>query len=556
MTLTPRPEMAIPEMTARAARRAFPKGNPYITLRDELGELYADETFASLFSWKGEEAQSPGMLALVCVMQYMEGLSDRQAAEAVRARLDWKYALGLELDDAGFDASLLTRFRQRLLEGEAEAAILDTILGVAVEKKLLKKRGRQRTDATHVLGAVRDLSRLELVGETVRQALEVLAVAVPEWLRAQADPAWFERYGRRWELYRLPEGKEAQAELALAVGADGYRLLTALYGEAELTALWTHPAVEALRQIWIQQYYRENDQVYWRQAGNLPPGAVMLNSPYDLEVRYGVKRQTTWKGYKVHVTETCDADTPHLVVAVTTTLATTPDYQMLDPIHQELAAKDLLPAEQTVDAGYVDAGNLVSSQVDHQVRVVGPVTPDTSWQAREQSGYDVATFWVDWEAQQVTCPQGQTSRTWSPGVDGTGNPVIHVRFAAQDCLACPARHQCTRAVKGARSLCIRPQAEHEALQRARREQQGEAFRQRYKVRAGVEGTLSQAIRTQGLRRSRYIGLAKTHLQHLFTAAAINLSRLADWLAGEAQHIPIPERRAATRTSHLAALVPS
>jgi transposase len=314
--------------------------------------------------------------------------------------------------------------------------------------------------------------------------------------------------------------------------------------------------VEALRQVWIQQYYRKDDQVEWRLAGNLPPGARVINSPYDLEVRYGVKRQTSWKGYKVHMTETCDADTPHLIVEVATTAATTPDYAMVASIHTALADKGMLPQEHLMDAGYVDTGNLVSSQREHEVQVVGPVAPDPSWQAREQNGYDLSTFFVDWERQQVTCPQGQTSRTWTPGKDSTGNAVIHIRFARQECLDCPVRNQCTRAVQGARSLCIRPQAEHETLQRARRDQQSHDFHQRYRARAGIEGTLSQGIRTQGLRRTRFIGLAKTHLQHLLTAAAINLSRLADWFAAENCLIPIPARRATTRTSHLASLAPT
>lgn len=546
----------IPQMTVEIARRTFPKGNKYMTLRDGLGVVYRDEEFAELFSWKGEVAKSPGLLAMVCVMQYMESLSDRQAAEAVRARIDWKYALGLTLDDPGFDASVLSRFRQRLLDGGAEMRILDRLLTVCQEKGLLKKRGRQRSDSTHVLGAVRELNRLELVGETVRQALEVLAVAVPEWLRQQVSGEWFERYGQRMEQGRFPQNQEEQAALRLTIGADGYHLLSAFYAAKELAALRANPAVETLRQVWVQQYYQENGQVHWRQAGNLPPGRLMLQSPYDLDIRYSQKRQTRWKGYKVHETESCDDDTPHLIVHVETTYATVPDCEMVVPIHTALAQKDLLPQEHLMDAGYVDADNVIHSQQHHQVDLVGPMRPDRSWQVRQDNGFDVSCFLIDWEAKKATCPNGKRSQVWSEGVDSQGTHSIHIRFARTDCLACPTRNQCTHAQDGPRGLRIRTQSAHELLQQRRQEQRTPAFQQRYRPRAGVEATLSDAIRNYDLRHSRYIGLAKTRLQHFFTAVAINFSRIASWLTADSLDIPIPDRRSTTRITHFAALAPS
>lgn len=556
MALAPPKPPGIPAETVRIARRAFPKGSPYMRLRDELGPVYTDEAFAQLFSWKGEIAQAPGLLALVCVMQYMEGLSDRQAAEAVRARIDWKYALGLAIDDAGFDASVLSRFRQRLLDGGTEGEILERILRLAHDKQLVKPRGRQRTDATHVLGAVRDLNRLELVGETLRQALEVLAGAVPAWLQGWVPAEWFDRYGRRIEQARLPKSTRAQTDLRLTIGADGYQLLRTLYADETLQSLWDHPAIEALRQIWVQQFYLEDDQVHWRQARNLPSGSRMLQSPYDLEVRYGQKRQMSWKGYKVHLTESCDTERPHLIVHVETTPATTPDCEVVDPIHQALADKGLLPAEQLLDGGYMDADNLVECRQRHQVTLVGPVADDPSWQAQEQKGFALSDFSIDWAHQQARCPQGQTSRSWSTATDSTHNPVIHIGFAPRDCQACPSRESCTRSSKGARTLTLRHQAQHEALQKARRHQQTEAFRQRYQARAGVEGTVSQGVRAYDLRRTRFIGLAKTHLHHLLSAAAINLVRLADWFEACQRQVPLAARRATTRTSRLAALAPS
>jgi transposase len=230
MSLKPELVPPIPEETKRIAKDSFPKGNTYMRMRDELGTFYQDEQFASLFPPQGQPAESPWRLALICVMQFAENLSDRQAADAVRARIDWKYALSLKVTDSGFDFSVLSEFRTRLLDGGMEQELLDTMLTIFQEHGLLKQRGKQRTDSSHVLAAVRRLNRLESVGETLRATLNSLAVASPEWLAQIAHPDWFDRYGKRIEEYRLPKGKDARRELGEIIGhrwddTHGRRLL-------------------------------------------------------------------------------------------------------------------------------------------------------------------------------------------------------------------------------------------------------------------------------------------------------------------------------------------
>jgi transposase len=198
MSLQAEPIFEVPEMIAEVARAAFPKGNVYLTLRDELGTIFENDDFADLFPERGQPALSPWRLALVTILQFRENLTDRQAAEAVRSRIDWKYLLGYELTDPGFHFSVLSEFRARLLNGN-EAILLDKFLQRCREKGLFKERGKQRTDATHVLAAIRVMNRLELVGETMRAALNALAAEAPLWLRQMAPPEWYERYGRRIE---------------------------------------------------------------------------------------------------------------------------------------------------------------------------------------------------------------------------------------------------------------------------------------------------------------------------------------------------------------------
>jgi len=548
MTYSERNRQSIPEETVRIARAVFPKGNAYMRIRDELGELYEDEKFTGLFSKEGQPGEAPGLLAVVSIFQFMEGLSDRQAANAVRSRIDWKYALGLEITDAGFDYSLLSEFRGRLIAGSLEQKLLDELLKLCASKGLLKKRGRQRSDSTHVLGAVRELNRLELLGETLRYALNDVAEIEPEWMRQHAKIDWYQRYAVRFEAARLPSTEAKRSEMALEIGQAGYELLAAAYDHASPETVRDAKGIEVLRRIWLQQYYLNEDQVCLRRSDNLPPGQLLIRSPYDVEVRRSKKRQTEWTGYKVHLTETCDEKMPALITNVLTTPATTPDVAVTERIHQDLSSKGFAPQEHIVDTGYIDAELLVTSQQDHQIELLGPVLLDTTWQGQAKAGFELASFQINWEKHEVVCPQGHPSRIWSESHDCANNPVIHIRFAAQDCSACAVRNLCTHAQSNPRSLKLRLQAHHEALQNARAQQNTEAFKQRYKKRAGVEGTLSQGVRAFDLRKTRYIGLAKTHLQHCLSAVAINLVRIARWLEGIAP--------AQTRISAFAALATS
>jgi transposase len=370
--------LAIPEETYRVAHAAFPKGTLCLRIADELADLYRDDLFAELFPTRGQPAASPARLAWISVFQYIEGLSDRQAADAVRGRLDWKYALALELDDPGFNHTVLSEFRSRLVYGQAERQILDILLDQLRELGLIPERGRQRTDSTHVLGAVRVLNRLERMGETMRAALNDLAMMAPGWLQAPAPSEWYPRYGRRVENYHLPKTDAARADLARVIAADGERLLAAVDVAADQPVLAQLPTVLTLRRDWAEQYTGEPGQLRWREVKDMPAPAELISSPYDPEARYSTKRQVEWVGYKVHFTETCDEDRAHLIVNVETTPATTPDDNMIEEVHESQEPRDLLPGEHLVDKGYTDSRVLVSSQQEYGVTIVGPVAEDPS----------------------------------------------------------------------------------------------------------------------------------------------------------------------------------
>src|SRR3982751_2733377 len=433
MSLHPQPDYPIPEQTQHVARAAFPKGTLALHITDALGPLYQDHQFAALFPKAGQPAEAPARLALARVLQFVEGLSDRQAADAVRGRIDWKYALGLELTDPGFDHTVFSEFRSRLVAGQAEQLLLDTLLDRVRELGLLKKRGRQRTDSTHVLAAVRVLNRLERVGETLRAALNALAVVAPEWLQAWAPAEWYRRYGERVENFDLPKTEKARSEFASVMAVDGQKLLAALEAETEQNWLREVPAVKTLRRVWEEQYVEHEGRLCFRDHQNMPSPAELISSPYDTEARYSTKSGIEWVGYKVHLTETCEDDrAPHLITNVETTPATTPDDNMLEQVHASLQKRDLLPAEHLVDKGYTDAETLVESKQKYGVEIMGPVAEDPSWQARSAEGFDKSQFQVDWERKVVTCPAGQQSVSWLPSTYPQNGMKWEARFSRQD----------------------------------------------------------------------------------------------------------------------------
>jgi len=531
--LKPNASMKIPEETKQTAQAAFPNGSLYITLRDKLGNLFEDEEFMELYPSLGQPAESPARLALITLMQFLENLTDRQAANAVRSRIDWKYMLGLELSDPGFHYSVLSEFRLRLIEGGAEKLLLDKLLERCEALDLLKGKKSQRTDSTHVLAAVRSLTLLELVGETMRRVLDEIARISPEWLQEHLQPEWIKRYGRSFDSYRLPKSKEDRRKLAITIGQDGFYLLKAIYGETGPKQLKISPKVEILRRVWVQQYYWCDEKVYWRtkEEWGQPSAGQMISSPDDPDIHYCVKRSTEWTGYKVHLTETCEPDRPRIITQVDTTPSTVHDVKMTTQIQDQLISKGLQPEIQLVDEGYMEIDLLVSSR-KKGIDLVGPVPSSKSWQDRDEGAFDHTCFQVDWEQRMAICPQGKTSIRCTDRKTWRGTPSLIFVFDRKDCLPCPVRKQCSRAKQAGRTLTLYPQEQYEAQLEARKRQATDEFKELYGKRAGIESTIAQGVKTTGLRNARYIGLARTHLQHIATAVAINLVRLYHWFIGE------------------------
>jgi transposase len=550
-----------------------------VLIRDRLGQWLGDEDFAAAFGIRGRPGWSPSRLALVTILQRAESLTGRQAAEAVRTRIDWQYLLGLPLDDPGFDHTVLAGFRDRVTRAGLEQVALTALLARLVPEGLVKAGGKQRTDSTYVTAAVAALTRLELAGESVRAALEALAAAHPAWLEQRVCVSDFtRRYGVPMTSWRLPPSLPGQDELAITYARDGYALLEAVYDSAAPPWLRELPAVDVLRRVLVQNYTRiiteDGRAVIKRRekqpdGDGLPPSHARIASPYDTDARWAARRGGIyWLGYKLHITETCDDPPPctcgqaaaaargdehrkgcahlvfpNLITNVATTDATVTGNQLTEPVHDGLAARKLAPGRHYADSGYLSAALVVSALATLGIALIGPLLAGKSAQARAGAGYARADFTIDYDTKTATCPQGKTSSSWTLCTQ-KGQAAAVATFSPGDCGPCPARPQCTTSSRRRRQITILPRDLARAQATARAAEKTTPFQADYARRAGIEGTMHQAT-SHGARRARYRSLPKTRLDHIYMACALNFLRLEAFWTGT----PLDRQR----TSHLARL---
>jgi IS5 family transposase len=508
----------VPSDTAAIGHVVLKADNVYRQIGDRFDELFPPESeFAFMYEVTGRGAISPLLAALVTVFQMMEKVADRAAAEFVASRIDWKYALHLPLGYAGFHWTDLLAFRTRLREHDQERLLFDRILVKLREQGLIKTRGKMRTDSTHVLAVIERLSQLELVCESIRLALQAVTECLPDWVETTLPPSLEERYSQRQSEYGLSQA-QVRKQLVQA-GQEGFWFLAQLERSAP-DAVRQLPEVVTLRTVLEQQFPQGPSEP---PAERRPTGQGVIESPHEPEARFSAKRGKGWIGYKVQVTETCDVDHPHLIVDLEPTSALDNDAPQLGHIQDRLQARDLLPAEQQVDQGYMSGENLVESG-DLGINLMGIPLDDTQGPA----GFQQTDFSIDVQARQAVCPAGHSSRVWSEKHHPKGGPPqILIRFAGATCQACPSFGRCTLSPQG-RSLTLHPY--RTALLARRVEAKTPDFREKLHLRAGIEAAISELTRRYGLRQARYRRLFKQRLQSYFTAVAVNLKRLARWWA--------------------------
>jgi transposase len=557
----------VPESTAELAHKVLKSNDPYRIMGDQMLEIVSDYDFKDLYPLEGRAGISPALLAMVLCFQAIECVSDRAAARMVVTRIDWKYALRLPLDYTGFDYSVLSEFRDRLIKHDASVWVFDKLLKRLRELGLVKGR-LQRTDSLAILGVVNVLNRLEMVMETMRVTLEAIARTNEKWLRDNVPASFIKPYVERAENAWLvkehgDKGREETRRMATRTGRDGVWLLARVDQTTTPGTIQELPEVATMRQVWAHQFDvqkptdpgqsgDDGSGVAWREKV-ATAGKDTISTPHDPDARYSQKRGEDWVGYKSQITQTVEEDptapqAPQLITDARVTLATTADYQQTESIQQALQRRDLLPETHIVDNGYV-IGETLASSTANGVDLIGPIKPDSSKQARAKTGTALDDFDIDYNLEQVRCPQGHLSKEWLT-FKRHAKTFIRVSFDTQKCVACPLFAACVSPnKKRARGRILQISPYHELIKHRRQEQKTADFRHTYRRRSGIEATLSAMVRTQGLRFARFKGLAKVNLNCIFIAIGYNLKRASQWLAGVR-----PKPR--TRQGRLAAFVPA
>jgi hypothetical protein len=480
--------------------------------RGELAECYEPEN--------GRPGIEPVVLLGVLIFQFLERVPDRQAAELVKYHLGWKLALNLKLGADGFHPTTLVNFRQRLLEAGKSDLALRAVLEALEEEGFIAKRSKQRLDSTHILGAVARLSALECVRETLALALEELDGNLTEEQRPEFwEPLW-ERYVESKLDYKSPE--EALQSKRRQAGADCLRLLEWL--EPLSAEIREAKGVALLRKVFSQQYEVE-------QSGQIEPvkvhGTGVVQNPYDPDAEWSAKGQGKQKknrvGYKVQLAETVASqeDQSSFITSVVTQRATQSDDAGLPATLQKQEALGLeRPPELYADGAYI-SGRAIHEAKEAGWELVGPAQPSASRAGLEKE-YRIEAFDISITARKAVCPDGKLSTNCSKLTEEKSGKVTYRFEFGSQCQNCAHKALCVPSAQLHRTILVG--AYHEALQQRRRDQQSEEFRLQMHQRNAIEGTISELVRSHGLRRARYKGFAKADLQNQLIAAACNIKR--------------------------------
>jgi transposase len=500
----------IPEEIRSWGEKHLKPDNPYRVVGEQLFSFISWDEITSMYSYTGRPSINPIVLSLVTIFQFLEDIPDRDAAAYVKTRLDWKYALHLPLHDSGFHYSDLSNFRKRVVEHGKEFLIFQQLLEKIKSLGFLKKRKHQRTDSTHVLAKVRDLSRLENLSEGLRVVLKAIEKADRTFYGTRIPVLYREHWSKPLNDYQMTDHERREA--LGRVGQDIHWLLSFLKTNKE--SFLSLPELEVLQTLFSQHFTVQFQKVNVKKEATT--GKEKIQNPHDPDARYSTKRGKSWTGYKTHITETAnEKGEVNFITDITTTNACERDNETLPQIQENLEEQDLKPEQQFTDKAYITGDNLAASQ-DNDIHLMGEAN-----QLDNHGLFTADEFSIDHESKTATCPAGGTSCSWHEIETGKHKGDVQISFG-QQCQDCPLKEKCT---KNKRGRNLRLHRNYALLKERREESKTESFKEAMKRRPPVEGTISEMVRAHGLRRSRYRGILKTHLQSLMIGASVNLKRL-------------------------------
>ena len=475
-------------------------------IKEELVPLIKDSDFEDMYKDGGRPPISPRLLVLVLLMQFLEGLSDRAAARNLKFRLDWKIAFELSLEFASIHPTTLTHFRDRLIANEAASYAFDRILEHLTRKGLIKANGKQRIDSTHIIGFVRELSRIELLHETLRlfsQDVGIYKSEMDENLLTHQ-----ERYVDKVSTYRMTD-----ADKKFAIQQSGLAM--------KAFQIWANatPAGEEVRAMKsfkiLSIVFEQNfiDKATDPELIKVSTGKGHICSPHESEAEYANKGKKGWIGYKAQVAETVNDDgSQNFITHIELTAATDFDGDCVESVINDLESKQIMPSELYGDTHYNTCHNikiLKSKAVD----LKGEVMPISNAKATKDLDFEIRL-----EENKVICPMGIESKFFRH----KPNRTVSASFPKQACIQCLRREICQPKKRG-KIYIQRPT--NPTLDQRRKQLEDPVYRKDLNHRNGVEGTISGLVRGQKLRRCRYRGKAKGQLQTKMSGAAANVMRL-------------------------------
>lgn len=478
------------------------------TIRDKIAPLVKDSDFEDMYKEGGRSPISPRILILTMIMQFIERLSDRDAVKNLKFRLDWKIAFGLELDFLGFHPTLLVYFRDRLLESEKATYAFDKIIEHLTESGLIKKNAKQRIDSTHIIGCIQELSRIDLLHESLRLFCEDI-VQYKSLMNEQLSEG-VERY-----IEEIPTRGISDAERNKLVKEAGQTMKVFLvWGSLpntpeEVKKLKSYHTLKVV----FEQNFNDGDGTD-PELKKVSTGKDHVCSPHEPEARYSNKGGKGWLGYKGEVVESVGgSDDVNFITHIDIIEATDHDGVSVPDIIDDLKGKEIEPSELYGDTHYNTSANIEDLE-EQGIELKGPVAPASKKETKEKNrGFDICI-----EEQKVICPQGNESKRFNCWQDGR----IHAVFPQDKCAVCDQREIC---VPEPRGRCFEARPVNQTLASRREKMRDPAYKEDLHKRNGIEGTISGLVRGQNWRRSRYRGKGKVRLQAKFTGAAVNVIRL-------------------------------